>query len=97
MDDLPDRTVFSDGSEEWLLNGLRHREDGPAVTYPNGMQHWYFKGKLHRPDGPAVILPDGDEIWFIHDRKLSDEEAAAVKNHMALFMTLFGGEQVKSG
>lgn len=46
--------------EQYMLNGLLHREDGPAdIVYDkNGqksVERWYLKGILHRFDGPAVI------------------------------------------
>ena len=40
--------------EEYRLNGLLHREDGPARIYSNGIVQWYRHGYLHRDDGPAV-------------------------------------------
>jgi hypothetical protein len=56
--------TYPDGTQVWLLNGKRHREDGPAVIYPNGTQCWYMNGKLHREDGPAVIYPNGTQEWY---------------------------------
>jgi len=34
------------GAKRWYQNGLKHREDGPSVIYPNGTKYWYEKGKL---------------------------------------------------
>lgn len=34
--------VFEDGSKAWLLNGKRHREDGPAVEFSSGSKVWYL-------------------------------------------------------
>lgn len=36
--------VWSDGLEEWLLQGKRHRYDGPAV-YGNGIEEYWFDGE----------------------------------------------------
>ena len=55
-----------DGSQHWYRNGELHREDGPAIVYPNGPQHWYRNGKSHREDGPAVIRPDGYQEWCLY-------------------------------
>jgi hypothetical protein len=49
-------------------NGLRHRDDGPAVIYPNGTQCWYRDGNLHRDDGPAVIYPHGTQYWYLNGK-----------------------------
>lgn len=34
--------------------GELHREDGPAIEYPDGYKQWYINGKRHRADGPAI-------------------------------------------
>jgi len=52
---------YSNGQKEfeiWLLNGKRHKKDGPAYQtwYENGQklnEIWYLNDKLHREDGPA--------------------------------------------
>jgi hypothetical protein len=56
---------FEDGTY-FLLNmdGLPHRDDGPAVIYPDGTQYWFRNGKLHRENGPAVIRPDDLRDWY---------------------------------
>jgi hypothetical protein len=29
----------------WLENGVVHRDDGPAVIFPDGVERWYIRGK----------------------------------------------------
>ena len=36
--------ICPNGSKEWYLDGLTHREDGPAVEYLNGYKQWYIHG-----------------------------------------------------
>ena len=48
--------------------GHYHREDGPAVIYPNGDQFWLRNDKLHREDGPAVVYSDGKKHWYLDGR-----------------------------
>ena len=50
----PEMTERANRSKEWYLNGLLHREDGPAVEYADGDKYWYLNDKRHREDGPAV-------------------------------------------
>ncbi len=39
--------VHEDGYEAWYLNGLRHRQGGPAINNPhNGYTAWYENGIL---------------------------------------------------
>ena len=57
---------YSDGSQEWYLNGKFHREDGPAIIRPDGSQFWYLNGRLHREDGPAIIYSNGTVLYFKH-------------------------------
>lgn len=34
------------GSKEWIIEGITHREDGPAIIYSNGIQEWFLFGEL---------------------------------------------------
>jgi hypothetical protein len=37
---------YSSGNKYWLLNGKRHREDGPAVEWADGDKEWCINGEL---------------------------------------------------
>jgi hypothetical protein len=65
---------ISNGTKFWLVNGLPHRLDGPAVELVSGEQNWYKEEKLHRLDGPAVIYPDGSKEFWIEGKWYSEEE-----------------------
>lgn len=49
------------GTERWYLNGVRHREGGPAITWASGTTIWYLNGECHRMDGPAVEFISGQK------------------------------------
>jgi hypothetical protein len=34
------------GIKNWYVNDKCHREDGPAVEWPNGDKKWYLNGKI---------------------------------------------------
>ena len=70
-------TVDKDGTT-WYLNGDLHREDGPAVEYPNGNKVWYLNGQLHREDGPAVEYQNGNKHWYINGN-LHREDGPAIE------------------
>ena len=53
---------------EWYLNGLLHREDGPAWECVNGDKAWHRNGKCHRENGPAVEYANGDKYWYLNNR-----------------------------
>ena len=36
-----------EGRKEWCLNGQFHREDGPAIEYPDGYKLWYLNGQRY--------------------------------------------------
>jgi len=63
---------------EYRLDGLLHREDGPAIEWVNGDKNWYVNGKLHREDGPACEYANGDKVWYQNDQ-LHREDGPAVK------------------
>ena len=41
----PTLTIDSFGTKEWYLNGQLHRENGPAVEYPDSSTEWWLNGK----------------------------------------------------
>src|ERR1035437_8180310 len=71
------------GAEVYMNELLElHREDGPAVIYPNEprRQEWWQHGFLHRVDDPAVDYPNSIKMkkWFVEGREInylpSDED-----------------------
>ena len=54
--------------------GQLHREDGPAIIFPNGTGVWYQNGLRHRVDGPAVVYPNSQKFWFTEDCAVSQEK-----------------------
>lgn len=56
------------GNMEWLKDGKRHRENGPAVSRVNGSKYWYKNGRLHREDGPAIERANGYKEWWVNGR-----------------------------
>jgi hypothetical protein len=57
-------TIHPDG-KAWWVDGLLHREDGPAYTTTNGYEVWMVNGKPHRLDGPAFKFANGEKSWWI--------------------------------
>jgi hypothetical protein len=59
-----------DGTKYWFKDGLRHREDGPAVEWADGSKIWYKDDEIHREDGPAVEYPEGGMSWYLNGEYL---------------------------
>jgi hypothetical protein len=70
----PECKIDSMGNTRWLLHGVYHREDGPAVEFTNGYKAWIIRGEYHREDGPAVEWPDGSKEWWIDDIRYTEQE-----------------------
>ena len=70
----PKMVLDSDGTKRWVLNGKLHREDGPAVEWPNGTKFWYLNNKWHREDGPAVERSNGTKQWFLNNKEVTWKE-----------------------
>ena len=66
--------VYADGSKFWYLGDKLHREDDPAIEWPNGDKYWYLNGKLHREDGPAAECANGRKSWYLNGNKLTEDE-----------------------
>ena len=59
------------GFEDWRLNGVSHREGGPAHISHNWFKAWRIKGKLHRLNMPALKYFDGREYYYEYGILLS--------------------------
>lgn len=59
----PKKTIDKDGVIKYKVISKLHREDGPAIIYPNGSEEWYFNGIHHRIGGPAITSQDR-VIWM---------------------------------
>lgn len=71
------KITYGHNMEAWALNGLYHREDGPAIIWDNGEVCWKRRGVIHREDGPAIIHRDGAETWYF-DNQVHREDGPAV-------------------
>lgn len=45
-----------------------HRENGPAVIFPDESRAWFNEDRLHRTNGPAVVRSDGSKEWWVNGR-----------------------------
>ena len=70
----PTQTIDNNGTEHWMLDGIYHREDGPAMATLNGALSYYKHGRFHRLDGPAMIFEDGMSYWYINGKRYSEIE-----------------------
>jgi hypothetical protein len=63
----------------YYKEGAIHREDGPAIIYPDGLQkEWYLDNELHREDGPAIEWADGHKEWY-QNNLLHREDGPAIE------------------
>ena len=57
-----------DGTKSWFMNGMYHKEDGPAVITDGGMtKEWWIKDMRHREDGPAIEKWNGTKEWWFNN------------------------------
>jgi hypothetical protein len=74
----PQMTIEASGAKKWWLNGALHRDDGPAIKFPDGDEAWYQHGKLHRDGEPAVTGRGGYKAWYQHG-KMHREDGPAIE------------------
>lgn len=53
-------------TKQWILDGMYHRIDGPAIEYSDGTRHWYVNGVPSRVDGPAIEDASGNKYWYLN-------------------------------
>lgn len=82
--DKVEHNIFENGIECWVLNDQYHREDGPAIIFPDGEIRWYRHGSIHREDGPAIILKDGkEEMWLFNQHYSYDKWVKIMEQHLS--------------
>lgn len=70
--------VYHDGKKRWYKDGLRHREDGPAIDDPDN-KSWYMNGLSHREGGPAIEDLCNQKYWWYKDGFLHRADGPAVE------------------
>ena len=73
-------TIYEDGTKVWLINGIYHRDDGPAVEWPDGEKQWFINGERHREDGPAIEGANGTKIWCVNGNEITYEVMKDIKD-----------------
>ena len=83
--DLPENYTgiveYPNGSIYYYLNGIIHREDGPAIISSFDNRYYYLNGKLHREDGHAIIWYDGTVFYYINDNDITKEVNEWIKEN----------------
>ena len=71
FDALKYRTVVDRHGTRRYYNsaGVLHRNDGPAIEFPNGLNYWFQNGQLHREDGPAIEYAGRSKVWIQNSRR----------------------------
>jgi len=65
----------------WLEDDRVHRDDGPAVIFPDGVYRWYIRGK--------EVTRDVNN--FFYENKWSVKRGLDTSEKMSLFRTKFLG------
>jgi hypothetical protein len=77
MTQEPKHIIHPNGTQEWWVNGKRHREDGPAIINSHNYQEWWVNGKRHRLDGPAYIN-NGRQDWYLNGKRHRTDGPAVI-------------------
>ena len=59
--DTPTYREWTDGTKIWTLNGIVHRQDGPAVEYISGSISWWLHGGFYLLDEFLELTPISPE------------------------------------
>lgn len=70
--------ITRDGDQHFHINGLRHREDGPAVIKKESKE-WYLNGERHNSKGPAFVSGDISK-WYVEGKQLISKDVQTAKD-----------------
>ena len=83
---LKEQTVITENKREdgvetiYSVDGVYHREDGPAIITPDAKE-WWYRGIRHRIVGPAIEYTNGDREWFVDGKRHRLSGPAVIKNN----------------
>jgi hypothetical protein len=78
--------VDSHGNKWYWKDNLLHREDGPAVEYPDGYKAYIQNGLYHREDGPAIIQENGIKNWYLIGKIINVKSQKEFEQYIKLIM-----------
>jgi hypothetical protein len=85
MDDMKKNIRYDvDVTEDYTtyrIDGVLHREDGPAITWADGDKSWWKRGKRHREDGPAIEYASGGKEWWVNNQKHREDGPAEISGN----------------
>jgi hypothetical protein len=58
----------------WYKHGKLHRENGPAIVWPDGSMMWYQNNLWHNTNGPAMIWFDGTKDYYLNGGQYTKEQ-----------------------
>lgn len=61
-------------------NGQLHREDGPALEWPDGTKEWWLNDVRHREDGPALVITRNGVVsnhWYFNGKRHREDGPAS--------------------
>jgi len=71
-------SFYMDNGFYYYKDRKLHREDGPAVEFPDGYKAWYLNNKRHRQHGPAIEYKNGTKEWWLNG-KVHRENGPAIE------------------
>jgi len=84
MENKPICIIDKYGNKEWILDGEKHREDGPAVEYADGSYEWWVNGEIHHEGGPAAYYKHNNKIhqyWYSYGKIHRFDGPAVIKTN----------------
>lgn len=97
--DLPPTHVLEDGTKEWRVEGLLHRNNGPARVTASGFEEWYQRDKKHRVGAPAAYStgPNPSEWWYQNGLLHRDDGGPAFKGDGGRYLAWwFEGQEISN-
>jgi hypothetical protein len=70
-------TVSPSGTRQYFNpEKVLHREDGPAVEWPDGGKEYWINGERHREGGPAIEYASGTRYYYIRGKRHREDGPA---------------------
>lgn len=67
--------INEEGVKHYYLNDKLHREDGPAIEYPDDSPWWFINDEYRPNDDMPNESIINSKFWYLNGQRINPEEA----------------------
>ncbi len=67
--------VNKEGVKHYYLDGKLHRENGPAIEYPDNSPWWFINDEFRPEDEISLEQNTSSKFWYLNGQRIDPKKA----------------------